>query len=81
MPESPDEKASQGERTGLSQQMRTRRNVEKVDRLDSRSAPGMGGTANQGPSWISENSGKVMIIVAIIIIVSAIYMELSGDLS
>ena len=79
MPENSDEKSPQGERTGLNQQTRTRRNVEKVDRLDSRSAPGMGGTANQGPSWISENSGKVMIVVAIIIIIGAIYMVVSGD--
>ncbi len=79
MPENSDEKTPRGDRTGLTQQTRTRRNVEKVDRLDSRSAPGMGGTANQGPSWISENSGKVMIVVAIIIIVGAIYMEVSGD--
>ena len=55
--------------------------MEKVDRLDSRSAPGLDGAANQGASWISENRGKVMIVVAIIIIVGAIYMEVSGDFS
>jgi hypothetical protein len=76
-----DEKGPQGERSGLSQQTRTRRNVEKVNRLDSRSAPGMGGTPNQGPSWISENSGKIMIVIAIIIVAGAIYMELNGDFS
>jgi hypothetical protein len=75
----PDEEASPSESNRLSQHTRTRRNVEKVDRLDSRSASGLGGAANQGPSWISENSIKLMIVFFILIVLGVTYMEQNGD--
>ena len=74
-----DEEASPGERNGVSQHTRTRRNVEKVDRRDSRSAAGLGEAANQGPSWISENSIKLMIVLFILIVLGVTYMEQNGD--
>ena len=74
-----DEEASPGERNGVSQHTRTRRNVEKVDRRDSRSATGLGEAANQGPGWISENSIKLMIVLFILIVLGITYVEQNGD--
>ena len=72
----PDE--SRASHKSLGQQTRPRQSLDRIDRLDSRSAPGLGGIQNSGPSFITEHIGKILAVIAFIAVLAYIGLQIEN---